>query len=110
VLGKKLRTSYCASKGAVLSMSRTWALEMARYGITVNCIAPGPIATPAFCENNPPNSRQVKEIIKNIPTKRTGNPDDVAHATSYFMDQRSGFVTGQTLYVCGGLAVGLASV
>ena len=40
--------------------------------------------------------------------KRMGNPDDIAHATSYFMDERSGFVTGQVLYVCGGLTVGLA--
>jgi 3-oxoacyl-[acyl-carrier protein] reductase len=110
VLGKELRTSYCASKGAVLSMSRTWALEMAKYGITINCIAPGPIATSAFWENNPPNSSRAKEIMENIPMKRMGNPDDIAHATSYFMDERSGFVTGQVLYVCGGLTVGLAGL
>jgi NAD(P)-dependent dehydrogenase (short-subunit alcohol dehydrogenase family) len=110
VLGKELRTSYCASKGAVLSMSRTWALEMAKYGITINCIAPGPIATSTFWENNPPNSSRAKEIMENIPMKRMGNPDDIAHATSYFMDERSGFVTGQVLYVCGGLTVGLAGL
>jgi NAD(P)-dependent dehydrogenase (short-subunit alcohol dehydrogenase family) len=110
VLGKELRTSYCASKGAVLSMSRTWALEMAKYGITINCIAPGPIATSTFWENNPPNSSRAKEIMGNIPMKRMGNPDDIAHATSYFMDERSGFVTGQVLYVCGGLTVGLAGL
>ena len=108
VLGKELRTSYCASKGAILSMSRTWALELAKYGITINCIAPGPIATTAFWKNNPPQSEQAKAIIANVPMKRMGNPDDIAHATSYFMDERSGFVTGQVLYVCGGLTVGLA--
>ena len=108
VLGKELRTSYCASKGAILSMSRTWALEMAKHGITINCIAPGPIATTAFWKNNPPKSEQAKAIIANVPMKRMGNPDDIAHATSYFMDERSGFVTGQVLYVCGGLTVGLA--
>jgi 3-oxoacyl-[acyl-carrier protein] reductase len=110
VLGKELRTSYCASKGAVLSMSRTWALEMAKYGITINCIAPGPIATSTFWENNPPNSSRAKEIVENIPMKRMGNPDDISHATSYLMDERSGFVTGQVLYVCGGLTLGLAGI
>lgn len=89
-------------------MSRTWALEMAKHGITINCIAPGPIATTAFWKNNPPKSEQAKAIIANVPMKRMGNPDDIAHATSYFMDERSGFVTGQVLYVCGGLTVGLA--
>ena len=53
VLGKELRTSYSASKGALLSMSRTWALELAMDGITVNGVAPGPIATSAFWANNP---------------------------------------------------------
>lgn len=110
VLGKELRTSYCASKGAILSMSRTWALEMAHHGITINCIAPGPIATSAFWENNPPESDRAKAIVENVPMKRMGKPDDIAHATSYFMDERSGFVTGQVLYVCGGLTVGLAGV
>ncbi len=108
VLGKQLRTSYSASKGAILAMSRTWALELAAHGITVNCIAPGPIATSAFWENNPPDSTRAKAIIQGIPLGRMGTPADIAHATSYFLDERSSFVTGQVLYVCGGLTVGLA--
>ena len=55
-------------------MSQTWALEMARYGITINCIAPGPIATTAFWEKNPPGSRQVKEIIKKYNYETYGKP------------------------------------
>ncbi len=108
VLGKELRTSYSASKGAILAMSRTWALELARHGITVNCIAPGPIATSAFWKNNPPESDRAKEIMASIPIGRMGTTDDVAHAVSFFMDDRSSFVTGQVLYVCGGLTVGLS--
>lgn len=108
VLGKELRTSYSASKGAILAMSRTWALELAQHGITVNCVAPGPIATTAFWKNNPPESKRAKAIMAGVPVGRMGTPDDVAHAVSYFMDERSSFVTGQVLYICGGLTVGLA--
>ena len=108
ILGKELRTSYSASKGALLAMTRTWALELAPYGITVNCVAPGPIGTSAFWENNPVDAKQTKTIVNSIPVKRMGTANDVAHAVSYFLDDRSSFVTGQILYVCGGLTVGLS--
>ena len=70
VLGKELRTAYSASKGALLAMSRTWALELAGHGITVNCIGPGPISTSAFWTNNPPDKQRTKSIIDNVPIKR----------------------------------------
>jgi NAD(P)-dependent dehydrogenase (short-subunit alcohol dehydrogenase family) len=108
VLGKELRTSYSASKGALLSMSRTWALELAKDGITVNGVAPGPIATTSFWANNPPDSARAKAIINGIPVKRMGTPEDVANGVAFFMDERSSFVTGQFLYVCGGVTVGLS--
>ncbi|PMR72094.1 SDR family NAD(P)-dependent oxidoreductase [Billgrantia endophytica] len=106
VLGKEARTLYSATKGALQSMARTWALELAGDGITVNCVAPGPIATTAFWENNPPESARARRIIDNIPVQRMGQPEDVAQAVSFFCDQRSGFITGQTLFVCGGVTVG----
>ncbi|QOR40330.1 SDR family oxidoreductase [Billgrantia diversa] len=106
VLGKEARTLYSATKGALQSMARTWALELAGDGITVNCVAPGPIATTAFWENNPPDSERARRIIDNIPVQRMGQPEDVAQAVSFFCDARSGFVTGQTLFVCGGVSVG----
>lgn len=106
VLGKEARTIYSATKGALQSMARTWALELAEHGITVNCVAPGPIATSAFWENNPPDSERARRIIDNIPLKRMGHPEDVAQAVSFFCDDRSGFMTGQTLFVCGGVTVG----
>ncbi|NIC07207.1 SDR family NAD(P)-dependent oxidoreductase [Billgrantia bachuensis] len=106
VLGKEARSLYSATKGALQSMARTWALELAGDGITVNCVAPGPIATTAFWENNPPESQRARRIIDNIPVKRLGQPEDVAQAVSFFCDARSGFVTGQTLFVCGGVSVG----
>lgn len=106
ILGKEARTLYSATKGAVQAMARTWALELAQDGITVNCVAPGPIATTAFWENNPPDSERARRIIDNVPVGRMGQPEEVAHAVSFFCDQRSGFVTGQTLFVCGGVTVG----
>ncbi|TDV96630.1 NAD(P)-dependent dehydrogenase (short-subunit alcohol dehydrogenase family) [Halomonas alkaliantarctica] len=106
VLGKEARTIYSATKGALQSMARTWALELAEHGITVNCVAPGPIATSAFWQNNPPDSERARRIIDNIPLSRMGQPEDVAQAVSFFCDERSSFITGQTLYVCGGVTVG----
>jgi len=106
VLGKEMRTAYAASKGALAAMSRTWALELAGDGITVNTVAPGPIETELFRTSNPPESPKTKAIVSNIPVRRMGSPADVAQAVSYFMDENTGFVTGQTLYVCGGLTIG----
>lgn len=108
LLGKQLRTAYAASKGALAAMTRTWALELAPAGITVNSVAPGPIGTDAFHRNNPPDSPSTKALVESIPVRRMGLPEDVAHAVSYFLDDRSSFVTGQTLYVCGGVTVGSA--
>lgn len=106
VLGKEARTIYSATKGALQSMARTWALELAEHDITVNCVAPGPIATTAFWQNNPPDSERARRIIDNIPLRRMGQPEDVAQAVSFFCDERSSFITGQTLFVCGGVTVG----
>jgi 3-oxoacyl-[acyl-carrier protein] reductase len=105
-LGKVQRTLYSASKGALQSMARTWALELASDGITVNCVAPGPIATTAFWRNNPPDSDYTRSLVASIPLKRMGTPEDVANAVSFFCSDGASFVTGQTLFVCGGVTVG----
>lgn len=105
-LGKAARSIYSASKGALQSMARTWALELARDQITVNCVAPGPIATTAFWQNNPPEAVLTRDLIAAIPLQRMGSPGDVANAVSFFCAPEAGFVTGQTLFVCGGVTVG----
>lgn len=107
-LGKELRSLYSATKGAAQSMARTWALELAGHGITVNCVAPGPIATDAFWRNNPPQAARTRAIIEKVPLRRMGTPEDVANAVAFFCAPGAGFVTGQTLFVCGGVTVGLA--
>jgi NAD(P)-dependent dehydrogenase (short-subunit alcohol dehydrogenase family) len=108
-LGKEERTAYAAMKAGLQGMTRTWALELAQYGITVNAIGPGPIATELFTSGNPPNAPKTIKIIENIPVKRMGQPEDIAHAAAYLLDERSSFTTGQTLYVCGGMTVGLSN-
>jgi len=106
VLGLATRTSYAASKAALLGMARTWALELAPQGITVNVVAPGPIKTANFHGIVPEGSAQVERIAQAIPVKRLGQPDDVARAVLFFAHRDAGFVTGQVLYVCGGTSVG----
>jgi NAD(P)-dependent dehydrogenase (short-subunit alcohol dehydrogenase family) len=109
-LGKELRSAYAATKAGLLGLTRVWALELGQYGITANAVAPGPIATELFEKANPADSPRTRAIIDGVPVKRIGTPEDVAHAAAYLLDERSGFVTGQTHYVCGGVTVGLSRV
>ncbi len=104
-LGKELRTSYAATKGAMVSMTKVWALELAPHGVSVNAIAPGPIRTALFERANPPDNPRTRQIIDAIPVGRLGEPEDVANTVSFFLDKRAGFVTGQVLYVCGGITL-----
>jgi len=108
-LGKEERTVYAASKAGLVGMTKTWALEMAKFGITVNAIGPGPIATELFTSGNPPDDPKTIKIIQNIPVQRMGQPGDVAHAVASLLDDRAGFITGQIHFVCGGMTVGLSN-
>lgn len=108
-LGKELRTVYAATKAGLHGMTRTWALELAAHGITVNAVGPGPIGTELFHQANPADSPKTKAIVDGVPVKRLGTPEDIAHAAAFLLDDRAGFVTGQVLYVCGGMTVGLGS-
>jgi 3-oxoacyl-[acyl-carrier protein] reductase len=109
-LGKELRTAYAASKAGLVGATRVWALELGAHGITVNALGPGPIATELFNRANPPGDPRTRAIVESVPVKRVGTPEDVAHAAGFFLDEQTGFVTGQVLYVCGGLTVGTAPV
>jgi NAD(P)-dependent dehydrogenase (short-subunit alcohol dehydrogenase family) len=106
-LGKELRTVYAATKAGLHGMTRTWALELAPFGITVNAVGPGPIATELFHQVNPPSSPRTQAIIDGVPVRRLGVPDDIAQAVAFFSDQRSSFITGQVIYVCGGMTIGV---
>ena len=106
-LGLATRTAYAATKAGMVGMARTWALELAADGITVNVVAPGPIAdTEMFRSIVPQDSERERGLAAAIPVKRLGQSDDVARAVMFFCDPANGFVTGQTLYVCGGASLG----
>jgi len=105
-LGLATRTNYSATKAGMIGMARTWALELAPKGITVNVVAPGPIQTPMFYDVVPSGSEREQKLAANIPVGRIGRPDDVTRAVMFFSDPANSFVTGQTLYVCGGASVG----
>ena len=106
-LGLQTRTSYSATKSGMMGMARTWALELGQYGITVNTVAPGPIAaTEMFHKVIPENDPKLDAMAASIPVKRLGMPDDVARAVCFLNDPANGFITGQTLMVCGGASLG----
>ncbi len=109
VLGLTERTAYAAAKAALASFTRTWALELAADGITVNTVAPGPVDTDLFTLNNPPGSAVRQRKLERIPAGRIGVPQDIANAVGFFMAPETGFVTGQCLYVCGGSSLGSSS-
>ena len=105
-LGLQTRTSYAATKAGMLGMARTWALELAPDGITVNVVAPGPIRTDMFYDVVERGSEKERQLAASIPVRRLGTAEDVARAVSFFTDPAHGFVTGQVLYVCGGTSIG----
>lgn len=105
-LGAPTRTAYGATKAGMIGMARTWALELAPFGITVNVVAPGPILTDNFWGIIDKDSPQQEALAKRIPVGRLGTVGDVTRAFLFFCDPENSFVTGQTLYVCGGASVG----
>jgi NAD(P)-dependent dehydrogenase (short-subunit alcohol dehydrogenase family) len=109
-LGVPTRTAYSATKAGMIGMARTWALELAPHGITVNVVAPGPIQTDNFWGIIPKGSDREADLANRIPVGRLGSVDDVSNAFLFFCDPASSFVTGQTLYVCGGTSIGMINL
>ena len=96
----------------MIGMARTWALELAPDGITVNVVAPGPIReTEMFHAGHSGRQPAVRRRLPRlIPVKRLGAPDDVAQAVMFFASPASSFITGQTLFVCGGSSIGSITI
>jgi 3-oxoacyl-[acyl-carrier protein] reductase len=102
VTGNPGQANYVASKAGVIGLTKSLAQELATRGVTVNCIAPGFIATPM---TDVLNDKQKEGILTKIPAGRMGGPEDIAAAVLYLASDEAGYVTGQTLHVNGGMAM-----
>jgi 3-oxoacyl-[acyl-carrier protein] reductase len=102
VTGNPGQCNYAASKAGLIGMSKSLAAEVASRGITVNCVAPGFIAT-AMTDVLP--DAQKEKLNAGIPMGRMGSSDDIAAAVLYLASAEAGYVTGQTLHVNGGMAM-----
>ncbi len=107
-VGSSLEAVYSGAKGGVIAFSKTLAREVARKGVTVNTVCPGPTDTPLLASAadsaaNP--ERMIAALESAVPMKRVGQPTDIAPAVVYFASEGAGFTTGQTLSVSGGLTM-----
>ncbi len=102
VTGNPGQANYAASKAGVIGMSKSLAQEVASRGVTVNCVAPGFIAT---AMTDALNEEQRGRILGGIPAGRMGSSDEIAAAVVYLASAEAGYVTGQTLHVNGGMAM-----
>jgi 3-oxoacyl-[acyl-carrier protein] reductase len=94
------QANYCASKMAIVGMSKAMALEVARKGITINCVAPGAINSAMLDKLSEANR---EKFISKIPAQRVGEPEDVASACCFLCSQEASYITGQTIHVNGGM-------
>ncbi|MGE3830438.1 MAG: SDR family oxidoreductase [Parvibaculaceae bacterium] len=108
IYGKSGHSVYGATKGGIVALTRSWAIELAPHGITVNAISPGPVETEMFSTSNPPGSPATRALLAAIPVGRIGMPADIAAAVAFFLADDASFVTGQMLNVCGGLSIASA--
>jgi 3-oxoacyl-[acyl-carrier protein] reductase len=102
VTGNPGQANYAASKAGLIGMSKSLAQELASRNITVNCVAPGFIAT---AMTDALNDEQKAAINSKIPAGKMGSADDIAAAVLYLASSEAGYVTGQTLHVNGGMAM-----
>lgn len=104
--GKESRLSYNATKAGINTLTRTWALEFASRGITVNAVAPGVVDAGMYKRSSGIDPALTHRTNESIPMKRLGKPEDVAEAVAFFLSERNTYITGQLLFVCGGLSIG----
>ncbi|WP_298829510.1 3-oxoacyl-ACP reductase FabG [uncultured Planococcus sp.] len=105
-LGNRGQANYATAKAGLQGFTKTLAIELGKYGITANAVAPGFIETDmtkATAERiGVPFEELIKASVSSIPVGRSGKPEDIANAVAFFADERSSFVSGQVLYVAGG--------
>ena len=106
-VGSSGEVVYSAAKGGVIAFTKALAREVARYGVCVNAIAPGPADTPflKIFSEDPRNERIVEAMVRATPLKRLATPDDVAGVVAFLASDDAAFMTGQTVSVSGGLTM-----
>ncbi|MDH3428614.1 MAG: 3-ketoacyl-ACP reductase FabG2 [Gammaproteobacteria bacterium] len=98
VIGNRGQVNYSAAKAGVIGASKALALELGKRNITVNCVAPGLI------ETDMTTNIEIEQLMKLIPARRVGRPDEVASLVSYLMSDAAGYITRQTICIDGGLS------
>ena len=100
-LGNKGQVNYSASKAGVIGLTRSLSLELGKFGVTANCIAPGIIATPGVT-SLPHYDRLVERVAPTLPIPRLGRPEDVAGVAAFLASDDAAYITGETIHVSGG--------
>lgn len=104
-VGSSGETVYAATKGGVIAFTKSLAREVARYGITVNCVCPGPTDTALLDQVATHSQKLYDSLARAVPMRRIGTPDDVAPAVAFLASEGAAYITGQTLSVSGGLTM-----
>jgi 2-hydroxycyclohexanecarboxyl-CoA dehydrogenase len=107
-VGSSLESVYAGAKGAIISFTKTVARETARLGVTANIVCPGPTDTEMLrdvAQAHPDADKVLERLARAVPMKRLGKPEDVATAVRFFAGEETGYITGQTLSVSGGLTM-----
>lgn len=102
-LGNRGQSNYSASKAGIIGLTRVLALELGKYNVLVNAIAPGLIDTPLTQKLE---KDILQKLIESQPTKAMGKPEDIAHAVAFLADEKTNFISGQVLHVDGGKSIG----
>ncbi len=102
-MGNMGQTNYSASKAGIIGLTRALALELGKYNVSVNAVAPGLIDTPL---TEKIKKEALNKLIEAQPTKAMGKPEDVANTVSFLVSEKTNFITGQTIYVDGGKSIG----
>jgi len=105
MMGKTQRVVYSAAKAALVGMTRSTCLEVAADGIIMNVIEPGPVGSQLFDNGHLIGSAKRQKVIDGFPVKRVGAPNDIARMVAFLLAAENGYITGQTIFVCGGASI-----
>lgn len=100
--GGKDTTSYSASKAAMIGVTKAWALELADFGITANCVAPGAVDTELLRRDYPPGSAAEQELLALLPIKRFAKSEEIAATVAFLISENASYITGQVIVIDGG--------